>query len=119
MPAEEIHLELLLERGHRKILDRTGLGVCAVVEQGIEPAAGALEHRRHQGSNGVRFAVVEVESLDAVAFKGGDVLRFSGCCKDPPAFRLECPGAICTYAGRGAGDDDGAQLLRRRTRGFV
>ena len=46
VPAEEIGLELLAQRVDRQVLDRAGLGIAAIVEERVEPAAGALPARR-------------------------------------------------------------------------
>lgn len=77
MPAEEIRLELLLERRNGQVLDGAGLSVGAVVEQGIELAARAFQNRCNQRLNGCGFAIVEVESLDAVSLQRGDILRLA------------------------------------------
>ena len=78
-------------------------------------AAGPLQNRRDQVLDRLRFTVVEIEGLDTVGFERGDVVGLARRREDAPAFGLERTGAIGADAGRGAGDDDGAQRPFGRT----
>ena len=85
---------------------RAGLG--AVVEERVEPAAGALKHRLDQ--SGDRFRSWYSPSGNASmpsASSGGEILLLAHGREYPPAIRLQRAGAMGADAGGAAGDDDG------------
>ena len=65
--AEEVGLEDVAQRRPRQILDGAGDGEGAVVEDGVEPAAGARERLGRAGGDRGLVGEVEREALVALA----------------------------------------------------
>ena len=78
MPAEHIGFKLFAQRIHRHVFDRARLGIAAIVEQGIQRAAGCGQHIIDQSFDRNRIAVIEEKSLETRRLSAGQCLPACG-----------------------------------------
>jgi hypothetical protein len=82
-PAQQIGLQLRAQHIPRQVLHRAGLAVGTVVEQGIEYAAGALQHLVHGGGDACAVVQIQSQCLQSLLRSRLHVLRHGAHWRTP------------------------------------
>ena len=107
--AQQVGFELGAQGGPVEVLHRTGLAVGAIVEQGVEPATGPVQHLFHGPVYARRIVQVELERLlEALFPQLLDVSLFPGGGKYAVAALRKGVGDMMSDAAGAAGDENAA-----------
>ena len=105
--AEQIGLELQAQRLAREVFDRARLTIGTVVDERVEPAAGARQHFIHRGADRIRRAQVEHQAFKPGVAQRGDIFLLPYAGENAVAARMQTEGQAAADAAGTAGDEDG------------
>ena len=106
--AEEVGLELFAQHRAGEILHRPGLAVGAVVEEGVQSAAGRPQHHLHRRHDGGGIGEIQMQRFQPLGAQPFHVLPPPRRGEDPPATFLQRTGTVPADARGTASDQNGA-----------
>ena len=105
--AEKIDLEYRAQRIARQIFHRAGNGIGAIVEQRIEPPAGARKNLGQRSLHPRLVCIIKRQRLKPLIHQPVGVFLLAAGGKHPPAARRQRMRRIIANARRAAGDENG------------